>query len=215
MKIFNVNDQVKVLDDIPDATYDNEFNVQPYIIEENIIDIDNLLSKFSDIYWNRTKLDKNITWSEFSIFWRLFEKIKHKREIGRQVTDVEYIYEHVMDDSRIKKVMSSELSGFTSGSIEVIYGQSNGIEIYLYQDEGSWEYVLSIVYGGKGITHWHPQNTEECLKDIKGLLEEFYLIKTKYLFGYRFKLIRPTIREKEKGKLRAYDFFDRSEIIKF
>lgn len=118
------------------------------------------------------------------------------RFVGRQVDDIEYLYEVFKKDERIKLVPTSIELGFDIGMVDkTIYLESNNIQIFLFQEQAGWNFVLSVDYMKKNVTHWHPRWPEDAIKNLSHILEgEFHLaIRETVLFKKKkMKVIIPT-----------------------
>ena len=216
LDIFDISQDIEFVKELVDEPYDDDYKVQPYKIREFIIDLELLLNECNDVSFNRSSKRKLVEWNDFSLFWRVMQNIKHKRIIGKQLPDIEYVYEFIKSYTNLKVIKSAKLEGFSNPNIDVIYGKSNEIELYLMQEPGIWEFILSINYKGKNVTHWHPQSCEDTINDMKAILDDLYIVhKKKRNLSDKVRLVIPTLREKDSKQLKKYTNNELYEIVKF
>ena len=156
------------------AFYDSE---KPFYVEENIIDLDKVLKICDDVSWDRNEIRKIIDWNEFSRFWWLIQEIKKQREIGRKISDIEYVFEKTKGNVPVQLVDIVSLDrGYSFNSpYYCITGISNFGEMVLYKEtEDSCDFVFDFSYkiidssGKEQIkhSHFHPQDYDEAILDI-------------------------------------------------
>ena len=92
MHHFVSENEIVILEDATQKYKTIDCN-QPYYIEENIIDLDKVLKLCTDVSYNRTPIRDIVSWDKFCLFWALMFSIYKQREMGRKISDLEYLYE--------------------------------------------------------------------------------------------------------------------------
>jgi hypothetical protein len=170
---FIKEEEIKFIDfcDKSLAFYDFE---KPYYIEEAIEGLDNVLKICDDVSWGRSKIRKKVDLNEFSLFWWLMLEIKKQREVGRKISDIEYVYEKTKDRVSIQFVDITTLNrGYEFQSpYYCIIGKSELGEFILYKIlEDDSDFVFDFTYEKNKIlgkisivhNHFHPQNYDEAI----------------------------------------------------
>lgn len=206
------------------VTIENELQVEkqykgimPYIINEHIVDLDSAIKKCIDFEQQWTyKNNKEYVYEEFASFKELLQRIKQKRYLGIQTTEVTYVYALFKEDKRLQLVKSSEIKGFLDQNIDVLMGVSNNIKIYLFKDRDEYnDFVLDINYGDINLTHWHPWSVDDAIKDIGKLLNDLYVVSYRKFGFQKLMMLRPSIDDKDKKRLVKFQKSKFSQIIKF
>jgi hypothetical protein len=173
-RFFSIDNQLTFVSYLDKEQIDKEYNIKPYILKEYIADIDAVLDEcetYANDYY-MSPIHKVIKWDDFYFFWQVMRTIEHKRKIGKQVSDLEYVYEILKGYKNVEYTTTDKLDGFTI-SCDVIYIKLDDIVINLYQDEESDDFVLSVENKCYNyFTHWHPQNCEEIIYEIKNMFEK-------------------------------------------
>ena len=149
----------------------------PYYIEENIEDLDKVLKTCEDVSWARSDIRNKVDWNDFSMFWWLMQEIKKQRNVGRKISDLEYIYEKTKNIVPVKYVDIMSLNqGYIFDSPHYcITGNSSFGEMVLYKDEEDFaEFVFAFSYKKKNLfgkerteySHIHPQDFDEAILDV-------------------------------------------------
>ena len=180
LPLFGIDSQITIIEDEP-KLYDNlgsDLIEEPFYIEENIIDLDKVLSMCDDVDYARTPIRKVIDWNEFCDFWKLILNIQKQREFGYPMTNIEYIYHKGLQLNLPIKLQcaSVELGFYPDVDYDVITGESEIGEMILYQeDDDFWQYVFSMQYTQvkklskkkvKKATHWHPRDYRMAIEDM-------------------------------------------------
>ncbi|MBD5132649.1 MAG: hypothetical protein HDT28_08715 [Clostridiales bacterium] len=192
LPIFGIDSQVTILDDAQATSNDICLNSKgtPFYIEENIIDLNSILSLCDDIDNAKSPIRKKIIWGEFCDFWVLIINIKKQREFGYSMSDIEYIYKKGVELNLPIKLQqaSTDLGFYPDVNYLVITGKSQIGEMLLYQeDENDFlEYVFSLQYlrikkfskkKEKAGTHWHPRGYQKAIEDMIAFMnndEEYF-----------------------------------------
>lgn len=170
---FVREDEITILEDasIEFQSLDCE---QPFYIEENIDDLDSVIQLCADVDYNRAVIGKKLDFEDFSGFHALILSIYKQREFGRKICDLEYIYEKYKSQFDIKLVNAKTLDKWFSGDFDVICGESDLGEIYLYKMNDYFDFIVFVLHEKKGLfgkykkslTHWHPSNFFEASDDL-------------------------------------------------
>lgn len=177
LKFFLSKDEIQILEDGP-KTYRTSDCECPYYIEENIKDLDNVLKICTDVSYNMTPMGGKINWKIFCLFWALMLSIYKQREIGRKISDLEYLYEKYKNNFKLELTNSFSLNlGFTIET-NVLVGESNLGKMFLYKEDEYFSFVFDVEYKSIGIfgkekneyTHWHPQDFFEASNDLENFM---------------------------------------------
>lgn len=139
--------------------------------------MDKVLKTCDDVSWARSDIRNKVDWLEFDHFWWLMQEIKKQRDVGRKISDLEYVYEKTKNIVPVKYVDIMSLNqGYTFDSPHYcITGNSSFGEMVLYIDEENspififeYSYVKKNIFGKMEIhyTHFHPQNFDEAILDV-------------------------------------------------
>lgn len=180
--LFNIYQHFFRVDDITfveyaDKSFSNPYCLKPFYIEENIVDLSLFLQSFDNIYYNyKHPLRKEIAYEDFASLYALIISIFKQREVGRKVSDVEYIYLTLKDKFELSLKMTSELNeGFTIDT-HILLGNSKLGKMELYQDSDyGLDFVFVVEYESEGMfgkikkryTHWHPADIFAALDDVE------------------------------------------------
>ena len=150
---------------------------KPYYIDENIEDLDKVLKTCDDVACEKSDIRNKVDWLEFDHFWWLMQEIKKQRDVGRKISDLEYVYEKTKNIVPVKYVDIMSLNqGYTFDSPHYcITGNSSFGEMVLYKDEEDFvEFVFAFSYKKKNMfgkerieySHIHPQDFDEAILDV-------------------------------------------------
>jgi len=160
---------------------------QPYYIEENIINLDKVLELCTDVSYNRTPIRNIVSWDKFYLFWALIFSIYKQREMGRKISDLEYLYEKYKNKYELILTRTSQLNLEFTIDEDVLVGESKLGKMYLYKLDEYFEFVFSVEYKttnifGKEIikhTHWHPQDFFEASDDLDKFMSNIEIFELK------------------------------------
>ena len=160
---------------------------QPYYIEENIINLDKVLELCTDVSYNRTPIRNIVSWDKFCLFWALIFSIYKQREMGRKISDLEYLYEKYKNKYELILTRTSQLNLKFTIDEDVLVGESKLGKMYLYKQDEYFEFVFSVEYKttnifGKEIikhTHWHPQDFFEASDDLDKFMSNIEIFELK------------------------------------
>lgn len=160
---------------------------QPYYIEENIINLDKVLELCTDVSYNRTPIRNIVSWDKFCLFWALIFSIYKQREMGRKISDLEYLYEKYKNKYELILTRTSQLDLNFTIDEDVLVGESKLGKMYLYKQDEYFEFVFSVEYKttnifGKEIikhTHWHPQDFFEASDDLDKFMSNIEIFELK------------------------------------
>lgn len=160
---------------------------QPYYIEENIINLDKVLELCTDVSYNRTPIRNIVSWDKFCLFWALIFSIYKQREMGRKISDLEYLYEKYKNKYELILTRTSQLNLKFTIDEDVLFGESKLGKMYLYKQDEYFEFVFSVEYKttnifGKEIikhTHWHPQDFFEASDDLDKFMSNIEIFELK------------------------------------
>jgi len=160
---------------------------QPYYIEENIINLDKVLELCTDVSYNRTPIRNIVSWDKFYLFWALIFSIYKQREMGRKISDLEYLYEKYKNKYELILTRTSQLNLEFTIDEDVLFGESKLGKMYLYKLDEYFEFVFSVEYKttnifGKEIikhTHWHPQDFFEASDDLDKFMSNIEIFELK------------------------------------
>lgn len=160
---------------------------QPYYIEENIINLDKVLELCTDVSYNRTPIRDIVSWDEFCLFWALIFSIYKQREMGRKISDLEYLYEKYKNKYELILTRTSQLNLEFNIDEDVLFGESKLGKMYLYKLDEYFEFVFSVEYKttnifGKEIikhTHWHPQDFFEASDELDMFMSNIEIFELK------------------------------------
>lgn len=159
MPYFLKDNEIIILEDEGDS----------YYIEENIIDLDSIIKKCE-----QEDYDKSIDWGDFCLFWALMYSIYKQRDIGRKVSDLEYLYLKYKEKYDLSYTTTFKLNMEFEHDEEVIVGKSEIGTMYLYKWDIYFEFIFYVEYMKKNVfgklikktTHWHPSNFFEAGKQL-------------------------------------------------
>ena len=185
LPLFGVESQITIGEDAPNRAdgAPTDSGKTPFYIEENIADLDKILSLCDDIDNAKSPLRKAVDWNVFCDFWELMLNIQKQREFGVPLTNIEYIYRKGLQlHLPITLQRASVELGFTPElNYYVITGESELGKMMLYQDyEDILEYVFSVEYFRvkkfskkrvKAFTHWHPRGCRMALDDMTAFMK--------------------------------------------
>lgn len=160
---------------------------QPYYIEENIINLDKVLELCTDVSYNRTPIRNIVSWDKFCLFWALIFSIYKQREMGRKISDLEYLYEKYKNKYELILTRTSQLNLKFTIDEDVLFGESKLGKMYLYKQDEYFEFVFSVEYKttnifGKEIikhTHWHPSDFFEASDDLDKFMSNIEIFELK------------------------------------
>jgi hypothetical protein len=160
---------------------------QPYYIEENIINLDKVLELCTDVSYNRTPIRNIVSWDKFCLFWALIFSIYKQREMGRKITDLEYLYEKYKNKYNIILTKTSKLDLEFTIDEDVLVGESKLGKMYLYKQDEYFDFVFSVEYKSTGIfgkekikhTHWHPSDFFEASDDLDKFMSNIEIFELK------------------------------------
>lgn len=166
---------------------------KPYYIEENIKNLDDLIKLTDEMEIDSAtrrrvlKIRHTFIWTNkdmllinnYYSFRDLLLSIKKQRESGREISDIEYIYQTLKDKYDISIVNSPELNeGYTIDTL-VICGQSQLGKFELYSQNPDMNYEFVFYYEtektvrGKNRQikgHWHPREYRDAIKDVEDFM---------------------------------------------
>lgn len=172
MKLFIKPGEIKLLESI-----DKNYNGSSFYIDEQIEDINGLIEKLEsyNCYSRQGKKD-NIDQGTLEMFLWLVYEIYKFRLMGRDTSDVEFVYEILKDRFLLDIVMSDTLESFNfKEQQEVIVAKRGGSTLYIYQEIGVQHFVFWVIYTGKSRfrkidiikhTHWHPRSIIDAIEDL-------------------------------------------------
>ena len=160
---------------------------QPYYIEENIINLDKVLELCTDVSYNRTPIRNIVSWDKFCLFWALIFSIYKQREMGRKISDLEYLYEKYKNKYELILTRTSQLNLKFTIDEDVLVGESKLGKMYLYKQDEYFEFVFSVEYKTTNIfgkekikhTHWHPQDFFEASDDLDKFMSNIEIFELK------------------------------------
>ena len=186
MHHFVSENEIVRLEDAPQKYKTIDCN-QPYYIEENIIDLDKVLKLCTDVSYNRTPIRDIVSWDKFCLFWALMFSIYKQREMGRKISDLEYLYEKYKNKYNIILTKTSQLDLEFIIDEDVLVGESKLGKMYLYKQDEYFEFVFSVEYKTTNIfgkekikhTHWHPQDFFEASDDLDKFMSNIEIFELK------------------------------------
>ena len=186
MHHFVSENEIVRLEDAPQKYKTIDCN-QPYYIEENIIDLDKVLKLCTDVSYNRTPIRDIVSWDKFCLFWALMFSIYKQREMGRKISDLEYLYEKYKNKYNIILTKTSQLDLEFTIDEDVLVGESKLGKMYLYKQDEYFDFVFSVEYKSTGIfgkekikhTHWHPQDFFEASDDLDKFMSNIEIFELK------------------------------------
>ena len=186
MHHFVSENEIVILEDAPQKYKTIDCN-QPYYIEENIIDLDKVLKLCTDVSYNRTPIRDIVSWDKFCLFWALMFSIYKQREMGRKISDLEYLYEKYKNKYNIILTKTSQLDLEFTIDEDVLVGESKLGKMYLYKQDEYFEFVFSVEYKTTNIfgkekikyAHWHPQDFFEASDDLDKFMSNIEIFELK------------------------------------
>jgi len=215
LKEYKLDDQVSIENELQ---VEKQYNgVIPYTINEHIIDLDLAIKKCADFEKKWTyKKNKEYVYQQFASFKEILQRIKQKRYLGIQASEVIYVYHLYREDIRLKLLKSRDIEGFLDPNTDVLVGISNNIKIYLYKEnEANNDFVLDVNYGDINLTHWHPWSVDDAIEDIGKLLKDLYVVSIRKRIFPKLMMLRPSFDEKDKKRLVRFQKSNFYQIIKF
>ncbi|MBQ8293475.1 MAG: hypothetical protein IJX78_06745 [Bacilli bacterium] len=186
MQHFVTDSEIVILEDAAIEYKTLDCN-QPYYIEENIINLDKVLELCTDVSYNRTPIRNIVSWDKFCLFWALMFSIYKQRELGRKISDLEYLYEKYKNKYELTLSKTSQLNlGFTIDE-DVLVGESKLGKMYLYKQDEYFDFVFSVEYKSEDLfgkekikhTHWHPQDFFEASDDLDKFMSNINIFELK------------------------------------
>jgi len=186
MHHFVSNNEVVILEDALQEYKTVDCN-QPFYIEENIIDLDKVLKLCTDVSYYRTPIRDIVCWDKFCLFWALMFSIYKQREMGRKISDLEYLYEKYKNKYNIILTKTSQLDLEFTIDEDVLVGESKLGKMYLYKQDEYFDFVFSVEYKSKDIfgkekikhTHWHPSDFFEASDDLDKFMSNIEIFELK------------------------------------
>ena len=186
MQHFVSNSEIVILEDaaIEYKTLDCD---QPYYVEENIINLDKVLELCTDVSYDRTPIRNIVSWDKFCLFWALMFSIYKQREMGRKISDLEYLYEKYKNKYELILTRTSQLNLKFTIDEDVLFGESKLGKMYLYKQDEYFEFVFSVEYKTTNIfgkekikyAHWHPQDFFEASDDLDKFMSNIEIFELK------------------------------------
>lgn len=167
---------------------------QPYYIEENIKNLDDLIKLTDEMEVDsatkrrvlktrhkfiRTNKDIQLS-NNYYCFRDLLLSIKKQREAGREISDIEYIYQTLKDKYNITLVNSLDLNEGYTIETQVICGQSSLGKFELFSDNPDMNFEFVFYYETEKIKrgkkkqvngHWHPREYRDAIRDVEDFME--------------------------------------------
>lgn len=183
---FVSNNEIIIQEDAPLEYKTIDCN-QPFYIEENIINLDKVLELCTDVSYNRTPIRDIISWDKFCLFWALMFSIYKQREIGRKISDLEYLYEKYKNKYNIILTKTSQLKLKFIVDEDVLVGESKLGKMYLYKQDEYFDFVFMVEYKSSGVfgqekikhTHWHPSDFFEASEDLDKFMSNIEIFELK------------------------------------
>lgn len=158
----------------------------PFFVDENINNFDGVLKLCKDLLNNPKPIENLINWNSLCLFANVVFSIFKQKEIGRKVSDLEYLYEKYKNKLDITLTNTSCLNCGYTENYPVIIGKSKLGIMHLYKEYESSDFIFSIEYEkignfGKVITknfHCHPRDVFEAsnrLNSFMSNIDEFNL----------------------------------------
>lgn len=200
-KIAELN--LNLLEQCRDFEYNKENKEYSFQITLDIKEIKEVEEKCSNIlknWWKKNKAyDDNYT--EYCDLIFILKHIIHSLEVGRNINNIEYIYE------KIKKINDNyiiELKDDKEFEKFILIRTKSELNITLFDEKS--DYVLCIENEEKGFaTHFHPFTTEECIESIIDILNNNYIfICKKGLFRKERIVIGSSIIRDRNPKINKY-----------
>ena len=172
MRYFVSNNEIVILEDALPEYKTMDCN-QPYYIEEKIINLDRVLELCIDVSYNRTPIRNIVSWDKLCLFWALMFSIYKQRELGRKISDLEYLYEKYKNKYDLTLTRTSQLNlGFTI--------DEDGFRKALTRVLNNYGKVNNIFRKEKiKHTHWHPQNFFEAADDLDKFMSNIEIFELK------------------------------------
>ena len=186
MQHFVTDGEIVILEDAAIEYKTLDCN-QPYYIEENIINLDKVLEICTDVSYNRTAIRNIVSWDKFCLFWALMFSIYKQREMGRKISDLEYLYEKYKNKYELILTRTSQLNLKFTIDEDVLVGESKLGKMYLYKQDEYFDFVFSVEYKSTDIfgkekikhTHWHPQDFFEASDDLDKFMSNIEIFELK------------------------------------
>lgn len=186
MHHFVSENEIVILEDAPQKYKTIDCN-QPYYIEENIIDLDKVLKLCTDVSYNRTPIRDIVSWDKFCLFWALMFSIYKQREMGRKISDLEYLYEKYKNKYELTLSKTSQLNLKFTIDEDVLVGESKLGKMYLYKQDEYFDFIFSVEYKSEDLfgnekikhTHWHPQDFFEASEHLDKFMSNINIFELK------------------------------------
>lgn len=186
MHHFVSENEIVILEDAPQKYKTIDCN-QPYYIEENIIDLDKVLKLCTDVSYNRTPIRDIVSWDKFCLFWALMFSIYKQREMGRKISDLEYLYEKYKNKYELTLSKTSQLNLKFTIDEDVLVGESKLGKMYLYKQDEYFDFIFSAEYKSEDLfgkekikhTHWHPQDFFEASEHLDKFMSNINIFELK------------------------------------
>ena len=186
MHHFVSENEIVILEDAPQKYKTIDCN-QPYYIEENIIDLDKVLKLCTDVSYNRTPIRDIVSWDKFCLFWALMFSIYKQREMGRKISDLEYLYEKYKNKYELTLSKTSQLNLKFTIDEDVLVGESKLGKMYLYKQDEYFDFIFSVEYKSEDLfgnekikhTHWHPQDFFEVSEHLDKFMSNINIFELK------------------------------------
>lgn len=139
---------------------------RPYIIKERIRNLPSALRKLKE-FSNRSVADRQrIDWDSFTSLWWVVKAIARARQFGDPLDDIRYVSKSLPWDRRLHHEMKKD-----DQNRDVISLTSKLFEAQIFQEDPSdFGFVFEYRKPGGEWTHWHTQDDEEAIQDVKDLL---------------------------------------------
>ena len=175
--MFLKEDEVVFVEYDNNFEHANDFCENPFYVEENIEDLPALLDLLELTDYNESDQTKRPDW-DWDIYYGfrdfIYEVFK-QREIGRPVSNLEFILEKLQGDYDIfiDYAFDPEELDESEDNYLVLYGKSKLGEMNLYED-GSL-LVFEVIYPEEtplfkipteGYVYWHPYDLFDAIEDV-------------------------------------------------
>ena len=186
MHHFVSENEIVILEDAPQKYKTIDCN-QPYYIEENIVVLDKVLKLCTDVSYNRTPIRDIVSWDKFCLFWALMFSIYKQREMGRKISDLEYLYEKYKNKYELTLSKTSQLNLKFTIDEDVLVGESKLGKMYLYKQDEYFDFIFSVEYKSEDLfgnekikhTYWHPQDFFEASEHLDKFMSNINIFELK------------------------------------
>lgn len=166
---------------------------QPYYVEENIKNLEELI-KFTDKLEADSSTKRRFlkmhkfffakkdfqTLQKYYRFQELILSIKKQREAGREISDIEYIYQTLKDKYDLNLINSLDLNKGYTIDTQIICGQSSLGKFELYSDNPDMNFQFVFCYETEKVVrgkkrqitgHWHPNDDyRAAIRDVEDFM---------------------------------------------